>query len=84
MRDLGYVGQWWTWERGRTVETRVRERLDRFLVSPSWLRLFPQANVEHLLRYKSDHCPIVIKMVQTRKGAKKGRKEFKFENRMAS
>lgn len=23
LRDLGFVGQWWTWERGKLVETRV-------------------------------------------------------------
>lgn len=29
--DLRVVGQWYTWERGNSPETRVRECLDRFL-----------------------------------------------------
>ncbi|KAK1390808.1 hypothetical protein POM88_018986 [Heracleum sosnowskyi] len=40
--DLGFKGQWFTWERGNTLELRVRERLDRFLASPSWISLHPQ------------------------------------------
>ncbi|XP_021736509.1 uncharacterized protein LOC110703057 [Chenopodium quinoa] len=63
LRDLGYKGQWWTWERGRTVRTRVRERLDRFIVSSTWARIFPRASVEHLLKYFSDHAPIVLRLV---------------------
>lgn len=39
--DLGYMGKCFTWERGKTVETRIRERVDRFLGSLSWLAFFP-------------------------------------------
>lgn len=55
------------------------ERLDRFLVSQSWFNLFPNAVVHHLLKYKSDHTPI---LVQTKKKVRRRRnrgKEFKFE-----
>lgn len=31
LRDLPHVGQWYTWEHGQSPETRIRERLDRFL-----------------------------------------------------
>ncbi|MBA0576756.1 hypothetical protein Golob_024418, partial [Gossypium lobatum] len=27
--DVGYVGRWFTWERGNLPETNIRERLDR-------------------------------------------------------
>lgn len=62
LRDLGYVGQWWTWERGKSVDTRIRERLDRFIASSSWAHLYSDASVEHLLYYNSGHSPILIKL----------------------
>ena len=79
LRDLGFEGQWWTWERGKSMHTRVRERLDRFLATTEWLNLFPQANVTHLLRYKSDHCPIVVRLFKHTKRRGGGSRSFKFE-----
>ncbi|PPS01379.1 hypothetical protein GOBAR_AA19279 [Gossypium barbadense] len=29
LTDLSYVGQWFTWVRGKTSENNIRERLDR-------------------------------------------------------
>ncbi|KAL2893426.1 Glycylpeptide N-tetradecanoyltransferase, partial [Bienertia sinuspersici] len=79
LRDLGYEGQWWTWERGNTVNTRVRERLDRFVASSSWCQIYPRVWVEHLLRYKLDPSPIVLRF--TKQGTKKHKrgKISKFE-----
>lgn len=79
LRDLGYEGQWWTWERGRTPQTRVRERLDRFMASTEWSNLFPNATVTHLLKNKSDHCPIVARLTQHRRPREGGRRSFRFE-----
>lgn len=31
LRDLGFVGVWYTWEHGISARTCIRERLDRFL-----------------------------------------------------
>lgn len=31
LRDLGFEGQWYTWERGNSPNTRVHERLDQSL-----------------------------------------------------
>lgn len=61
-----FWGQWYTWERGECPETRIREALDRFFVSQSWLQLFPEAFIEHLVRYKLDHAAIVLKGVVPR------------------
>ncbi|KAL2893311.1 hypothetical protein RDABS01_009220 [Bienertia sinuspersici] len=79
LRDMGFTGQWWTWERGRTVDTCVRERLDRFLASTSWCRLFPTARVENLLRHRSDHAPIFIRLAYAGKKTRGRSKAFKFE-----
>ncbi|KAA3471337.1 reverse transcriptase [Gossypium australe] len=32
--DLGFSGQWYTWERGRFVSNNIRERLDRGVANP--------------------------------------------------
>ncbi|KAL2893419.1 Nck-associated protein 1-like [Bienertia sinuspersici] len=79
LRGLGYEGQWWTWERGNTVNTRVRERLDLFVASSSWCQIYPHLWVEHLLQYKSDHSPMVLRF--TKQGTKKHKrgKIYKFE-----
>lgn len=37
--DLGCSGDPFTWERGKTAHNRIKERLDRFLGSASWLSL---------------------------------------------
>lgn len=76
--ELRFVGQWYTWERGRSPKTRIRERLDRFLVSYSWMQLFPQAYIEHTLRYSSDHSAIVLKGDVSRQH-QRGSAGFRFE-----
>lgn len=54
--DLGFSGSYYTWQRGNSIATRIRERLDMFSGSTSWtIKLFPEFGVEHLLRYNSDH-----------------------------
>ena len=62
LRDLGFTGSWYTWERGSDPRTRKRERLDRFVANPYWCRSFERANVVHLARFKSDHTPILLRM----------------------
>ena len=64
LKDLGYVGVWYTWERGLSSATRIRERVDRFISSPSWTDLYPNSATEHTLRYKSDHSAIVLRPAQ--------------------
>lgn len=32
LHDWRFVGQWYTWKRGDSLETRIRKRLDRFFV----------------------------------------------------
>lgn len=80
LRDLGYSGQWFTWERGKSAAICVRERLDRFLASASWYAMFPSSSVEHLTRQKSDHAAICLTVREDKvKRKNKGRKGFKFE-----
>ncbi|KAA3479819.1 reverse transcriptase [Gossypium australe] len=42
MNNLGFFGQWYTWERGWLVGNNIRERLDRGVANPEWWDLFPR------------------------------------------
>lgn len=61
LRDMGFRGNMFTWQRGNTPATFVRERLDRFLANEGWCNLFPNAAVVHLPIYCSDHAPLLLK-----------------------
>ncbi|MBA0731346.1 hypothetical protein Golax_025818, partial [Gossypium laxum] len=77
LSDVGYTGRWFTWERGNLPETNIQERLDRGVANASWISMFPEVRVEHLVHSFSDHCPI---FVNTNKEDKWERtNQFKFE-----
>ncbi|MBA0785057.1 hypothetical protein Gotri_027804 [Gossypium trilobum] len=60
LNDLGYIGRWFTWERGWFTATNIRERLDRGVVTLDWMNLFLGYQLEHLSHSFPDHCPILI------------------------
>ncbi|XP_057246803.1 uncharacterized protein LOC130589540 [Beta vulgaris subsp. vulgaris] len=60
LRDLGFRGSTFTWQRGNDPDTLIRERLDRFLASEDWCALFPYSWVRNFPIYKSDHAPILL------------------------
>ncbi|KAA3452465.1 reverse transcriptase [Gossypium australe] len=60
LADLGYSGNWFTWERGNLPETNIQERLDRGVGTEEWRSLFPDFIIQHLPHSFSDHCPILI------------------------
>ncbi|XP_016676453.1 uncharacterized protein [Gossypium hirsutum] len=41
INNLGFFGQWFTWEMGRLMTNNIRERLDRGVANPKWWDLFP-------------------------------------------
>ncbi|KAA3461041.1 LINE-1 reverse transcriptase isogeny [Gossypium australe] len=59
LADLGYSGDWFTWERGNVPETNIQERLNRG-VGNEWRSLFPEFIIQHLPHSFSDHCPILF------------------------
>lgn len=77
--ELRFVGQWYTWERGRSPETRIRERLDRFLVSHSWTDLYLEAFIEHSVRFSSDHPAIILKSNVDVRDRRRHNRGFRFE-----
>ncbi|KAA3487354.1 reverse transcriptase [Gossypium australe] len=75
--NVGYSGNWFTWERGNLRETNIRECLDRGVANMNWMSMFPEASIQHLVHSTSDHCPLLL---TTNKEENRSRWEvFKFE-----
>ena len=74
LHDLGYFGQHYTWCNGRFGDQRTNLKLDRMVANKAWMRIFPQARVQHVSLSISDHCLLAlsIKRRQPQKPAKKG------------
>ncbi|XVF50977.1 hypothetical protein PTKIN_Ptkin04bG0146800 [Pterospermum kingtungense] len=60
LHDLGYKGKWYTWQHGMTMNTLIRERLNRGVATYEWTNLFPDYAIFHLTSPRSDHCPILL------------------------
>lgn len=45
LEDLGFMGTWYTWERGNLLETNIRERLDRRVANDKLRHIFPIRNI---------------------------------------
>ncbi|GAU34369.1 hypothetical protein TSUD_217090 [Trifolium subterraneum] len=59
-RDLGYTGSIYTWTNRQEGEHLIKCRLDRFLATTDWTNRFPNFINQHIVRYRSDHCPILL------------------------
>ncbi|XP_016706908.2 uncharacterized protein [Gossypium hirsutum] len=80
LNDLGFVGRWFTWERGRFASTNIRERLDRGVASLSWMNTFPGYRLEHSSHSFSDHCPLLLDTLEgVWNRQNKYEKSFRFE-----
>src|SRR4051812_14372842 len=55
LEDLGFIGERFTWSRGR-----MRERLNRVVANPEWCAKFPMDALIHEDFSKSDHRPILL------------------------
>ena len=72
--DLPLQGGTFTWSGG--FQNQAWAKLDRFMVSPSWLDQFRNVTQKRLSRPISDHFPIIIEGG----GIKRGPVPFRFEN----
>ncbi|KAM0834414.1 hypothetical protein ACQ4PT_063618 [Festuca glaucescens] len=62
--DLGFKGLPYTYDNKRRGRANVRVRLDRAVATSEWRDLFSAARVEHLVSPVSDHCPILVCLMQ--------------------
>ena len=77
LMDLGFHGLRFTWtNKSLCWQTTIKERLDIGLGNAKWATLFPSAEIHHLPRVKSDHCPILL---STDPRERKPPKPFRFE-----
>ncbi|XP_060963958.1 uncharacterized protein LOC115723947 [Cannabis sativa] len=58
--DMPLLGYPFTWEKGRNSIEWIEERLDKALVTNSWLSTFPQSSLLNLEFSTSDHCPLLL------------------------
>ncbi|XP_060178137.1 uncharacterized protein LOC132608081 [Lycium barbarum] len=49
-----------TWRNGRAAEDCIFKRLDRVVANSPFQELFPQIEVEHLIKSGSDHAPMIL------------------------
>ena len=64
LKDIGYVGSWFTWSMFRTDLGWIRERIDRLFATTGWLNMFPTARLHHLASFASDHCYLMLRTNQ--------------------
>ncbi|XP_074314395.1 uncharacterized protein LOC141649609 [Silene latifolia] len=58
--DMHSMGSEFTWSNKQDVTTRTWARLDRVLVNPDWLALFPSSFATSLPPGISDHSPLLV------------------------
>lgn len=78
LRDLGYVREQFTWERGRGQHNWVQERLDKGVATQSWCDLFPLTEVQSIEVTTSYHLPLFLNLMKQVYVPRA--KRFKFEN----
>lgn len=62
MMDLGFLGLKFTWTNKREFGGLIQCRLDTCWANPIWKSFFLEANVTHLARVNSDHCPLLLNL----------------------
>ncbi|XP_060960746.1 uncharacterized protein LOC133031286 [Cannabis sativa] len=78
LHDLELYGYPYTWERSRGTPDWVEVRIDRAMVTQSWLDFFPLAKLFNLEVSTSDHTPLHLVLINEVVVAK--RHVFRFEN----
>jgi hypothetical protein len=65
LNDLGFVGHKYTWHNRQQNNDYIQPRLERYLATTKWITMFPHYSNTHLLKYCSDHCPILLEFSTT-------------------
>ncbi|XP_042065461.1 uncharacterized protein LOC121808972 [Salvia splendens] len=60
--DLSFDWPIFTWHR-----PGLWERLDRILIGEHWTSVFATTRVTHLVRFSSDHAPLLLKLIRIKK-----------------
>ncbi|XP_031095115.1 uncharacterized protein LOC115999403 [Ipomoea triloba] len=76
--DFPFSGHQFTWERSRGSAAMVEEKLDRILVTDTWLTLFDGATATSVSCPYSDHLPLLLMPIIVAHPPR--RKRFCFDN----
>ncbi|XP_019255050.1 PREDICTED: uncharacterized protein LOC109233625 [Nicotiana attenuata] len=78
--DLWFKGSKYTWSNKRYKNRTylILERIDRCLANNHWLKEYPEANITHLPRTQSDHCPMLVNLSSAKPSPTN--KPFRFES----
>ncbi|XP_020690250.1 uncharacterized protein LOC110105198 [Dendrobium catenatum] len=79
--DVGFIRPKFTWCNNKQGGARILERLDRYLINSEALKSIQPALVHHLGRIASDHCPLILNILNS--GFRK-QKKLQFEDIWAS
>ena len=77
MIEFPHTGNFFSWA-GRRRSGRVQCRLDRAMGNEDWHQAFSHTDVEYLLRWGSDHRPVLVRIKSMEST---GRRSFKFDKR---
>ncbi|XP_020690429.1 uncharacterized protein LOC110105320 [Dendrobium catenatum] len=75
--EVRFIGTRFTWFNNKFGGARILERLDRFFLKSFVLNLSSQLVVNHLARIASDHCPIILNILNLKSPSVKA---IKFED----
>ncbi|XP_070018047.1 uncharacterized protein [Nicotiana sylvestris] len=61
---LGFKGSKYTWSNKRynNRSSLILERIDKCLANNQWINEYPEANITHLPKTHSDHCPMLVNL----------------------
>ncbi|XP_058749040.1 uncharacterized protein LOC131622002 [Vicia villosa] len=68
LTEMNFEGYRFTWSNGRKDKENIQCRLDRGLVNPIFLEMFPGSKVTHLPRFGSDHAAMRIDILEKMPG----------------
>lgn len=82
LRDIASKGSPFTWSNKRYGNNLIKERLDKFLCTQDWTKIFKGAVAYNVEVYGSDHLAIVIYTCKHNRWAKKygWSSRFHYEN----
>lgn len=73
--ELGFSGPKFTWSNKRYGKHHIRERIEIDVANTKWTVLFPDAKLLHMPIHSSNHAPLLLHII----GTKKVPRPFKFE-----
>nr|POE90445.1 hypothetical protein CFP56_43119 [Quercus suber] len=78
LKDMVYMGSWFTWSMYGQDLGWIQERIDRGFATTEWLNRFLGARIYHLASLASYHCCLMLRM-NPKVRQKKTTKVFRFE-----